>query len=599
MSPAAPQYPSQTDPRHTHPHKQRNPVYATHNQEDFGLAFANLGFTFRPETQDQTTSAIEAPWKIVRHLLEAEVATAQRKLSDRALALSDLPEMKRLDKAFNTASAHTGIFNHVDVSRYEHSIHAAAQVHDLKLTLPDYEKQVLELALLFHDIGHVPGSHAMDRVFATLPGSPPIGKWGYGKEDFHEVHGARLVCQGPSTERIREVCGDKLFGDVMAVLVNDDKRSYDEKVSYYGSYSPSLPQRTIDSLYALKDVLDRTSYLVLDHISAGYREDVVKAAREKVQRYLDSLLLTTDGEVCTKLSPQGGMELGRTNDPYEEIIGLRKNHFDEIPGHPSNGLVTLLLQQAVWREIEKWGLSPEQFRSTEVYERIRDLLVSGEYEKVLGEDTCRWLFDRNHCVADQVAPLATLRKGDLTERGMTHLEKARGGRNDDNSLPIKLVSGLSGAPIYDTTRLELLINNELQSRGIKTPIHLIVAHQLDKDFEYQIANGETTEPRVYKSNSSHDSGHVVISACSIDDHGQPVDLAKVQEHVERFLVQAKFVDGSSVFRERYNPKVFVEPFTPGKFCEAVQEKFPHLSPSWIDTETGQSLLQRHQAWLEL
>lgn len=218
--------------------------------------------------------------QITNQLLNTET------LCREARELLDLPELLKLKNIYNSGVSYSKLFEHFTVTRWEHSLHAAAQVAELhNLKLPEYEKKVLQLALLFHDIGHGPGSHALDGIFAELKTAPKIAQWGYDSKAYHEVHGAQIVGYGKNSLHIKSVLGENLFGDLLAVLTASDWRTTERKISTYGAYTPTLKIETIQKLAKLKDWLDRTSYLELDFKSAGYIPELVLHALETIREF--------------------------------------------------------------------------------------------------------------------------------------------------------------------------------------------------------------------------------------------------------------------------------------------------------------------------
>ena len=126
-------------------------------------------------------------------------------LSEEGKALIGTPFFQQLRSVPHSTVSHSRLFNHVDLTRFDHCIHAAHSVQALgaggRLGLTPREMKILELVLLLHD-PHRLGSHALDRVFASMPGSPKnFNEW-WPKNDYHEYHGAVAAAQNPEIRKI-------------------------------------------------------------------------------------------------------------------------------------------------------------------------------------------------------------------------------------------------------------------------------------------------------------------------------------------------------------------------------------------------------------
>jgi hypothetical protein len=157
---------------------------------------------------------------------------------------------------------------------------------------------VLEIALLFHDFGHVVGSHAMDHVFAAMQTKPAHIERFYGS-DFHEYHGAQEFGKRRQPDTLRDILGSPLFDDVLAVLSHYDKREQAKKDEDYGrQFSPSLSDERLSTIHTLCDLLDRSSYLVLDYCTSGYCEAEVQETMRIAKDFLQKLRVVDDGSVA-------------------------------------------------------------------------------------------------------------------------------------------------------------------------------------------------------------------------------------------------------------------------------------------------------------
>jgi HD superfamily phosphohydrolase len=516
----------------------------------------------------------------VRQQIQSVIHNSLGHLSSQARELVDLPEFKRQAGVYNSAMAYTKIFDHLLVSRADHQIHAASQVGLIReirdsspgqICMSDYELSVLEIALLFHDFGHVPGSHAMDKVISSMRDAPPIGEWGYQHGDYHEVHGAQELSRGPASRRAREVLGSPLFDDAMAVLTMYDKRPASDKAETYGDFSPTLEQPRLKVIHKLLDRLDRNSFVALDYLCAGYHESIVEQALETTQNFLKTLQVSSQGLVSNICDLTDGHV-----DPHAAVILARRDHFSEVPAHPTNGLVSVVLQQALWKRFQQLDASGEDG----LYGRVRGQLFSSP-EQLLGEELWQKLSRDTACITDEIAPLVTLDKRDLSNKGLTAI---RAVRNSDapGDLPTKLVEGMCGTRLYDASSFELQVRVALRQQGITVPVYVLVASPVDKEFKYKISTNSEVVTRYHRPDSLNElSGYVIVAAQALDDDGNPVDLSKAREVVERVIATKDWIREGVVVGEKYNPRAFVEPLNQNCFSEPVLQKMSRLQPLWI------------------
>lgn len=561
--------------------------------EDLGARSSPLSVLLQPSNLDRVqvnVSGSTSRRPIVAQLLPIIERECAQNLSPLAKELiRSLPEMRRLDSIPNSAMAYTDIFGHLNFSRGRHSIDAAAQVAKLKLPLSNHERAVLEIALLFHDIGHVPGSHAMDKVFASMRGAPPIGEWGYGREEYHELHGAELVGSGPSSPRIRSLCGEVVFGDVMAVLTHEDRRLHFEKVQTYGHFKPNLPEDRVSILSDLKDRLDRTSYLKFDYLLGGYDNARVGEVVKAIERYHGSLFLTEKGVATTDA------------EAYQKIIDARGWHFEHVPSHPTNGLISAVMQQALWQEVQRQGYSQEYLQSPGVYQDIRQKLLGARYAEVFGRETWAWFRKGGQCVTNFVAPIATLKMSDLTESGRLAVKKIRD-RDEviapDRAFPAGLVTAVCGAPIYDASPLELEVQGVLKQRSKATPLFFVYPVQHDKAFPHLVAtNGDLSQVEQQSfgySSPSQAEGRVVIAARAYSpEDGRIVDLATLAETVRKVLTKRGWVKDGSI---GFEPRIFVKPHQSAIFDSDIQNAMSALNPQWLKESPTEMLERLERCW---
>ena len=229
---------------------------------------------------------------------KAWIGTLSEKLSSEGKALVATELFQHLREVPHSTVAHSRLFNHVDLTRFDHCIHAAHSVHALneggRLGLTPYETEVLELVLLLHD-PHRLGSHALDRVFASMPGAPKNFNSWWPANDFHEYHGAVAAAKDP---QVRRILG-KYYNDVMAILTRDDLRPLSSRNADYGVLSSKLSDARLASLKRLEDELDRCSYLKLDYLRSGLcrtslpaRLKMLNAMSKPLQRMAQEFNLT-------------------------------------------------------------------------------------------------------------------------------------------------------------------------------------------------------------------------------------------------------------------------------------------------------------------
>jgi hypothetical protein len=168
-----------------------------------------------------------------RQQYDAWIASLIPTLSDVAQRLILTDFLRLLQQVPNSTTTFSRVLAHVDVTRWDHCIHAASRVRVLnaegRMGLTPYETTVLELVMLLHD-SHRKGSHALDRVYASMPGAPKnFNKW-WAKDDYHEYHGAKSVATEPL---LREALG-KYRADVLAILAYDDRRKKAVQRADYG-----------------------------------------------------------------------------------------------------------------------------------------------------------------------------------------------------------------------------------------------------------------------------------------------------------------------------------------------------------------------------
>lgn len=483
----------------------------------------------------------------------------KNQLSSKIESLLDLPELERLKFLYNSNSSYTKPFNHLSTTRYQHSAHSASQVRQLSIDINTHERIVLEAALLFHDIGHTPGSHSMDYIFSSMTNSPDIHSWGFGKNEFHEYHGAELIGKGESTQRIRDCLGKWAFGDLMSVLTFDDKRTHKEKCECYGEFTPSLAPHRIHQLYELKETLDRTSYLQLDYSTAGYKPEMILNSERVLEKYKKRLFLDSKDVIVLR-------DTTDVTDSFEDILQLRRNHFMEIAGHPLNQLVVSFLQKSIWRKIQ----SQEDFIKNP-YLTLKNDLLSGQYHKVFDQETMEFLFGESKtCLIDRIVPMVTIDESMLTVLGKKYLEVP------DKFYP-NLTRSLCDVPEYKVSLAELHLNYYLKLRGINATIYFIVTNRIDKPFEYITGNKVSTQ--LCKHEPKENVRQIIVAADCIEQNWN--DIKKLKSIVEEYFVKCGWVPNNFPFYKVYCSRVFVDPVTQSKFSDECLDKIKQIEPMWM------------------
>lgn len=491
-------------------------------------------------------------------------------LSKEAKFIVELPSFLRLKEVLNSTIGNTKPFAHVDVSRWEHSIHTAAESHRLpnavREHLTSYEQRVLELAALLHDYGHVSGSHAMDRVFHSLTDSPNIGTYGYTEEEYHEYHGALLLGTGEDAGQISALLGNSLLRDVMAVLTFDDKRAPEVKFEDYGVLGPTLQSDRIRLLYTLKDKLDRIAYLKTDYLSGGYREDIVQNAINTVDEYRDRLA------ICES---QGWAEVASIGDEQlpAAFYKLREFQFKNVsPGHPLSGIQTAFLQQSVSNVRLHSGDG-----STLCYKDMREALLRNDCSSVLGEMPAKIFLSGDQCVSDVIAPLVTLLRSDFsTDEGSKALAKFEKGE-----IPEGIGGQVGITSVQQISRLELLLRHQFQDRGVEL---YCVLSPLDseKDIPYKVVNDDEVEGASFRSRVvTGSAAYVVIAASAVNADGEQIELGTLQREVSDWLAGTGFLKASVDIQESYNPRIFVDLADPTVFEPSIARTISKHRPKWM------------------
>lgn len=472
--------------------------------------------------------------------------------------LAQIPEMLRLNYIYNSTISHTKPFKDLNLTRYEHSIHAASQVKMLNCNLSQKEQLILQVALLFHDIGHTPGSHSMDRVFAGMKDAPPIGEYGYGATEYHEYHGALLVATGPSSEYIQEILGEEIFGAVIQILTFDDARNYNEKIKTYGPYQEYQDPNKIKQLYELKENLDRTSYLTLDYSRCGYQVDLVKAAHQKIKEYIENIVLIEPDSIAVKYS--------NTNDVdcFEKILQLRLQHFQHVASHPTSALFASAIQKSMRSKLK------ERYS----YEEVSSALLTGKYQKVYSDTAYQLLFNPNHCITDKIIPIFQINESKLEDAGIKALKPV----SKFHDKLSQRITQLTGNVEYMQLKL---IHELLQAHSInESQIHFLRTYNPDKNFEYHT---------VLSNNEIYSQSHIakpfksdIIIAVDIQDLSS-IELIRIHNTIKKIFENNKWILPNKTDNFVPNPRLFTTPYgTEVLFDEATLLKFNVIIPHWLN-----------------
>jgi len=513
-----------------------------------------------------------------RESYQAWIGVLAEGLSDKGKALVETEFFQHLRHVPHSTVAHSRLFSHVDLTRFDHCIHAAHSVRALNqgagLGLTPYETTVLELVLLLHD-PHRLGSHALDRVFASMPGAPEDFRSWWPDSDFHEYHGAVAAAQNP---QIRQILG-RYYGDVMAILTWDDGRPHERKIVDYGSLHGKLSEARLEALKRLEDELDRCSYLKLDYLRSGFASHIIAPAIADVESHEQTL------------SARGsGMQLNITeragDEPFRRVAERRSVYRAELATHPVGCLAEqVIFHKGVWDKAEA-ERAPAELYSEAFYEDIRHKALMGRYDEMYSKDALALLeaarSGRGLSIEDVYAPLLTLTLDDFKEGGAWC---ELGGY----VLP-GIAQQYCGVPRRDMTVFESWIRMDLQRAGLDPDICLLTSNDFGKKLEYEVSrNGakivrETSETHCHRSLIK-----VIVAARAIDADGHPIDLSVVKSTVSDFIARAGCLRNPAVL-DRYDPRVFCDPPTPGYFSEAIRSKTARYTPKWIELG-GSGLLQ--------
>jgi len=505
-----------------------------------------------------------------REAYQAWIGVQEQGLSDKGKALVATEFFQHLRHVPHSTVAHSRLFSHVDLTRFDHCIHAAYSVRALHqgtgLGLTPYETNVLELVLLLHD-PHRLGSHALDRVFASMPGAPDNFRSWWPDSDFHEYHGAVAAAQN---QQIQEILG-KYYGDVMAILTRDDRRPAELRIADYGPLHGKLSDARLEVLKRLEDELDRCSYLKLDYLRSGFAPYIIAPAIADVERHEQTLSARGSGMQLNITDSSG-------NEPFRRVAERRSFYRAELATLPVGCLAEqVIFHKGVWDKAKAERAQAELY-SEAFYGDIRDKALRGRYDEIYSKDALALLeaarSGHGLSIEDVYAPLLTLTLDDFIEGGAMC--------NLGGYVPPGVAEQYCGVPRRDMTTFESWIRMDLQRAGLEPDICVLTSNDFGKRLEYDVSrNGgetvrETSETHCHKSLIK-----VIVAARAIDADGQPIDLSRVKGAVSNFIARAGCLRNPAVL-DNYNPMVFCDPPNPGYFSEAIRSKIGRYTPKWME-----------------
>jgi hypothetical protein len=433
------------------------------------------------------------------------------------------------------------------------------------LGLTPYKAKILELVLLLHDT-HRLGSHALDRVFASMPGAPSNFNSWWPANDFHEYHGAIAIARDPE---VRKILG-KYYDDVMTILTSEDLRPAAAQDADYGPLHPKLNTAEVASLKKLKSELDRGSYIKLDFLRSGFDVSIITEAIQGVERH-EQTLTARDFGIQLNISEHLG------ESPYSEVAHFRSFYRAELATLAVGCLAEqVIFHKGVW-DRAKATHSVDYLSSPKFYRDIRDKSLQGRYDEIFSEEALSLLeaaqTGRGMCVEDVYAPLLTLTLADISESG--------GWKHFGDYVPSGVAQSFCGIPRQDMTLLEVWFRRALLNARLDTNIHLLTSNDFGKTFEYDVCR-HGQDPVREKAQTHCDKSLIklIVAARAIDTHGKPVDLSAMKRTLCEFLVNTEIVVSPEVL-DNFNPRVFCELGTPAVFSQAVRSKVAGFTPEWI------------------
>jgi hypothetical protein len=401
-----------------------------------------------------------------------------------------------------------------------------------------------------------------------MPGSPKDFHQWWAGHDYHEYHGAKVVAGDPQLRGILE----KYHGDVCAILTRDDKRPVDEKLAEYGSLRGVLAPSRIESLYRIKDELDRISYLTLDYLRSGFKPSIVAQAIRDVYEHANTL------------SAHGsGMQINitRMNEPrpYDSVAQWRHLFRRDVATAPHGDLVEAIIREGIW-ERAKERFDGHALRFATAYEFVRDHALQGRYEEIFSAEALELLKAGETgiglSVEDCYAPIVTMTLADLLP-GVAR-------ESVTVAVPVDAAERLCGVPRGDISFLEYEIRDALQRAGLNDRVHVLVSDDFKKSFTYHVSHGGDTPvvERVFKE-CPPSLIKVIVAARAIDRDGKLIDLSETKQVVDQHLRSAGLLvaERADAVLSNFNPRGLCETIDDSGFTDEVREKIRSFVPEWM------------------
>jgi hypothetical protein len=504
-------------------------------------------------------------------------------LSDRARAVIQSSTFEKLKDVHNSTVVDSKVMSFVDVTRWEHCIHAAFTAHllsaDGKLGLSEYESAVLVKVMLLHDAHHRWGSHGLDRVFASMPGAPSVADFWGGKDDFHEYHGALYLARDAA---IRNALGEYL-DDVLAVLSRHDQRPVSEREADYGTLKPKLSDDRLDSLDLLSKQLDQCSYLKLDYLRSGLTLSRIKRVVRDVEQHESTLRANADG-YCIDISRD------TKHRPYERVAQWRHDYRAHVATHPVGSLVEAVMHNGIWQRAKEEGkFAPNELSSRAFYEYVRDRVMAGDYGAIYTEESLQLLRNarsgKGFTVEDVYAPIVTLTLAEVSEDQ---------GRQDlQDVVNSELSQALCNVPRRDMTVFEARLRATLLREQLPHTIHVLVSDDFTKVHRHPVSfDGNAPQHEELPMPCPPSLIKITVAVRAVDKDGDLIDLSAVGRVVREHLISTRFVTDPSVL-DKLNPFVFCEAPDPSVFDQEYQRHMRSFVPEWIRLSELKSKRAQH------
>jgi HD superfamily phosphohydrolase len=205
--------------------------------------------------------------------------------------LIDLPEMQRTILLRQLSGVYK-VFSGATHTRLEHSVggsYTAGRIAD-RLGLPENEKLIVEVAMTVHDVGHTPGSHALECLF----------RGGHEKVTADIITGKRVLDLYGKVGQIPKILAKHGINETtIADLVTQNFKGK--------TYLQQIIHHVVDA--------DQLDYLIRDSRSLG-----VKIADIDIDRTMDVLVLHKNQiGILEKGIPQMEMILFAKSQMYSQV----------------------------------------------------------------------------------------------------------------------------------------------------------------------------------------------------------------------------------------------------------------------------------------